>query len=409
MKAIDLLLAGGAPGARMLAPPKPAHRILVVDDDDDIRHINAEVLAHSGYHVDAAEDGAAAWDTIQRNRYDLLVTDNDMPKVSGVELLHKLHAAHIALPVIMATGTLPMADFTQYPWIQPAALLIKPYSFHELLGTVQKVLRVAVLMTVLLLGLPAAMNAQQPLQPPDGLRIVAASGIPTDNAAAFWDPGNGVLYAQVPSPATPLPPRSPSMSDQPTAMTLSVVGKCEYSEDGVTFTNLAKGRILKQSAIVRTGEDARTDLFFRRTGTTVRLQAGTEIRIEKMMLTLRDGLPILNTLLDLRKGRIFTVVRSSVAGSTLEIRNAAGRSVVEGSGIGRYIITADGTHVAAQGSVIPLKVIGENGITVIAAGQQFDPKAGKPFAASPPLWVKDMIELDELQAVTDEPAATPIP
>jgi hypothetical protein len=128
-----------------------------------------------------------------------------------------------------------------------------------------------------------------------------------------------------------------------------------------------------------------------------------------MMLTVQNGLPILNTLLDLRKGRIFTVVRSSVAGSTLEIRNAAGRSVVEGSGIGRYIITADGTHVAAQGSVIPLKVIGENGITVIAAGQQFDPKAGQPFAASPPLWVKDMIELDELQAVTEEPAATPIP
>jgi len=125
----------------MLDPPKPAHRILVVDDDDDIRQINAEVLALSGYHVDAAEDGAAAWDTIQRNRYDLLVTDNDMPKVSGVELLHKLHAAHIALPVILATGTLPTADFTQYPWIQPAALLIKPYSFHELLGTVRNILR----------------------------------------------------------------------------------------------------------------------------------------------------------------------------------------------------------------------------------------------------------------------------
>ena len=141
MNAKVMLLAGVPPGVPMLDPPKPAHRILVVDDDDDIRQINAEVLALSGYHVDAAEDGAAAWDTIQRNRYDLLVTDNDMPKVSGVELLHKLHAAHIALPVILATGTLPTADFTQYPWIQPAALLIKPYSFHELLGTVRNILR----------------------------------------------------------------------------------------------------------------------------------------------------------------------------------------------------------------------------------------------------------------------------
>ena len=188
-------------------------------------------------------------------------------------------------------------------------------------------------------------------------------------------------------------------------MTISTVGKCECSEDGVTFTNLAKGQILEHGVVLRTGEGARADLFFRRTGTTVRLQPGSELRIENMTLTIKDGLSLVNTLLDLRKGRIFTVVRSAVVGSTLEIRNAAGRSVVEGSGIGRYIITADGTHVAAKGSVIPLKVIGENGVTVLAAGQQFDKKDGKPFAASPTFWVKDMIELDELQAVSEEPVA----
>jgi DNA-binding response OmpR family regulator len=133
--------AGAPAGAPAQGQPKPTHRILVVEDDGDIRRLNAEVLAHSGYHVDAAEDGAAAWDTLQRNRYDLLVTDNDMPKVSGVELLHKLHAAHMALPVILATGQLPKEEFIQYPWLRPAALLLKPYSFHELLGTVRNVLR----------------------------------------------------------------------------------------------------------------------------------------------------------------------------------------------------------------------------------------------------------------------------
>jgi DNA-binding response OmpR family regulator len=124
--------------------PKPPRRILVVEDDEEIRRLNAEVLAQSGYQVDAAEDGAAAWATLQQNRYDLLVTDNDMPRVSGVELLHKLHAAHMALPVIMATGIPPKDEFLQYPWIQPAALLVKPYSFNELLGTVREILRMAV-------------------------------------------------------------------------------------------------------------------------------------------------------------------------------------------------------------------------------------------------------------------------
>jgi hypothetical protein len=119
---------------------------------------------------------------------------------------------------------------------------------------------------------------------------------------------------------------------------------------------------------------------------------------------MKDGLPVVHALLDLRTGRIFTVVRSAVAGSTLEIRNAAGRSVVEGSGVGRYIITADGTHVSAMGSGIPLKVIGENGITIIAAGQQFARQDGKMLPVTSTLYVKDLIQLDELQAITEEAA-----
>ena len=195
---------------------------------------------------------------------------------------------------------------------------------------------------------------------------------------------------------------SPESDPQPTAMTLSARGMCVYSMDGVTFNKLEQGQILEQGAVVRTGENAWMDLFFRRMGTTVRLQAGTECKIEKMTLAIRGGLPVVHTLLNLRTGRIFTVVRSVVAGSTLEIRNAAGRSVVEGSGIGRYIITSDGTHVTAEGSVIPLKVVGENGITVVAAGQQFDKKDGKMLPVDSNAWVKDLIQLDELQAAGED-------
>ena len=104
-----------------------------------------EILIDSGYHVDAAEDGAVAWDTLQVNSYDLLVTDNDMPKMSGVELIKKLHAARVALPVILATGSLPKEEFTRHPWLQPAATLLKPYTAVEFLGTVKNVLRAAIL------------------------------------------------------------------------------------------------------------------------------------------------------------------------------------------------------------------------------------------------------------------------
>ena len=84
--------------------------------------------------------GASAWDALLVNDYDLLITDNDMPKVTGVDLLKKVHATRMAMPVVMATGTLPAWEFAQYPWLKPAAVVIKPYTFDELLETVKEVL-----------------------------------------------------------------------------------------------------------------------------------------------------------------------------------------------------------------------------------------------------------------------------
>jgi len=133
------------PAVRDSAPlqsqTNPLHRILVVEDDISIRQLNTEGLRRSGYEVDAAEDGEAAWDALQLESYDLVITDNSMPKVTGVELLEKLRAARLTLPVIMATGALPTAVFARCPWLQPDATLLKPYTSAELLRTVKKVLR----------------------------------------------------------------------------------------------------------------------------------------------------------------------------------------------------------------------------------------------------------------------------
>ena len=120
----------------------PPHHILMVDDDSSIRKISAQALADSGYRVDAAEDGSAAWEVLQTQEFNLLITDHLMPKVSGVELLQKLHAVRMALPVIMITGAVPHEEFARSPWLQPAATLIKPYTIAELLGMVREVLRV---------------------------------------------------------------------------------------------------------------------------------------------------------------------------------------------------------------------------------------------------------------------------
>ena len=121
-------------------PPPPPRRILVVEDDEDIRRLNTEALTHYGYRVDAAPDGAMAWDALQLNGYDLMVTDNEMPNVTGIDLLKKLHAGRRAVPVLMATGALPVDEFARHPWLQPAAMLIKPYTIGELVLMVREVL-----------------------------------------------------------------------------------------------------------------------------------------------------------------------------------------------------------------------------------------------------------------------------
>ena len=121
--------------------PRPVHRILVAEDEPLIRQLNTEALAGSGYQVDAVEDGAAAWQALNTNSYDLLITDHNMPNLTGVQLIKKLHSTHMALPVIMATGTLPQEELTRHPWLKPAALLLKPYTIAELLGAVKEVLR----------------------------------------------------------------------------------------------------------------------------------------------------------------------------------------------------------------------------------------------------------------------------
>jgi len=218
-----------------------------------------------------------------------------------------------------------------------------------------------------------------------------------------------VLLAATPPTPPPvirnIPPldTQSEFSDVPQAIVLSRHGVCEYSEDGANFMPLSPGRVLKQGAVVRTSGEASADLFFRRIGTTVRLQPDTEVKLETMARHMKDGMPAMETLLDLRKGRLFAVVRSLVPGSTLEIRNAAGRSVVEGGGgKGRYIITADGAQVADQKSEVPLKFIGQTGITIIAPGQKFLAKEGRQFPLNPPEAVELLINFDELDSLAEQ-------
>lgn len=140
--------ARGPNCAALPAESKPHKRILMVEDDANIRRLNTEELKDAGYLVESIEDGAAAWDLLQLNSYYLLITDLHWPKLSGVELLKKIHDNGMAIPVIMVTDRFPAQEFAQHPWIRPDTMLVEPYTSAILLAMVRKALSTTVPVSV---------------------------------------------------------------------------------------------------------------------------------------------------------------------------------------------------------------------------------------------------------------------
>jgi CheY-like chemotaxis protein len=117
--------------------PNSRHHVLVVDDDELMRQVSSRVLILSGYQVDTAEDGDAGWKALHAVSYGLLITDNQMPKVTGVELVEKCRGERMTLPIILASGAPPAATES----LQLAAILLKPFTGDRLLRTVKAVLQ----------------------------------------------------------------------------------------------------------------------------------------------------------------------------------------------------------------------------------------------------------------------------
>jgi len=118
-------------------------RILVVEDDFAIRQFHTHVLVRSGYQVHTAEDGLAAWEALLAHRFDLLITDQHMPNLSGLDLVAKVRSAKMPLPVILVSTPLPKAQLKRNPSLNLAASLPKPFSPDQLEKTVKRVLRAA--------------------------------------------------------------------------------------------------------------------------------------------------------------------------------------------------------------------------------------------------------------------------
>ena len=93
-------------GGQAVAPAlKEKKRLLVVDDSLTVRELERKLLGSRGYSVDVAIDGMDGWNAVRTGHYDLVVTDVDMPRLDGIELLKLIRKdAHLsALPVVIVS------------------------------------------------------------------------------------------------------------------------------------------------------------------------------------------------------------------------------------------------------------------------------------------------------------------
>jgi len=118
-------------------------RILVADDDPDLRDILRSILEPAGFAVSEAMDGQSALHTIREQPPDLVIMDYLMPGLTGPEVCAELKQDVLLrhLPIIMLTGKSEVQDKVHGLGAGADDYLIKPFEPRELLARVQMVLR----------------------------------------------------------------------------------------------------------------------------------------------------------------------------------------------------------------------------------------------------------------------------
>lgn len=116
-------------------------RILVVDDEPNIREVLELYLRRDGYAVEVAADGEAALAAIERTFPDLIVLDLMMPVVDGIELTRALRQSELDIPIIMLTAKGEEADRIRGLELGADDYVTKPFSPKEVVARVKAVLR----------------------------------------------------------------------------------------------------------------------------------------------------------------------------------------------------------------------------------------------------------------------------
>jgi|WetSurMetagenome_2_1015567.scaffolds.fasta_scaffold11983_2 DNA-binding response OmpR family regulator len=116
-------------------------RILVIEDEPEMRRGLKDNLEFESYEADTADDGAAGLQMLVNNSYDLVILDVMLPKISGFDVLKQARARGIRTPVIMLTAKGEEVDKVVGLELGADDYMTKPFSLRELLARIKAILR----------------------------------------------------------------------------------------------------------------------------------------------------------------------------------------------------------------------------------------------------------------------------
>lgn len=119
----------------------PINRILLIEDDIDLREVVEDILCEHDYQVETASNGKLGLKLLQENQFDLVICDIVMPEMDGIEFLQQLAGVDYNGKTLMVSGggRLNTADYLMIAESLDADLTLqKPFSLEQLLSAIKQ-------------------------------------------------------------------------------------------------------------------------------------------------------------------------------------------------------------------------------------------------------------------------------
>ncbi len=114
--------------------------ILCAEDDPATRRLIRLCLEEVGFRVSPATDGQSAWDILRTLEVDALVTDHQMPGMTGLELAGRIRRAGMELPILFVSGSIASLAEVEDMNLDHTAVLAKPFTPEHLIEAVRQIL-----------------------------------------------------------------------------------------------------------------------------------------------------------------------------------------------------------------------------------------------------------------------------